>query len=373
MIVKNEEPYLAQCLSSVRSIVDEIIVVDTGSTDRSAAIASDFGAKVIHRQWDDSFSNARNRGLEGATCEWILWLDADEVLDSNEAPKLKELLTRDAIREHQIEGIELLFHNYLDDGSMERSYVLRLVRNRPEYRFEGRVHEQIYPVMLQHTPNLRLGRADVTVHHHGYLIRNIIRQDKVKRNTLLLRKALEEYPKYWVYHYYLGTELLKANELEDGIAHLNTALAHSEGFTLSVIVSAHRYRILALGLMGRYEDMVEQCSASMAEFPEFTDLYHCKAEGLIALGRVDQAAHVLQEALNMGPAPEDYPSMAGYGSYLTCLELGRCLAACGNEPGADWYFTLASLMDSGTIIALTKSLSNGSEAGSPDVSVLVGP
>ncbi|MFB5764080.1 glycosyltransferase family 2 protein [Paenibacillus medicaginis] len=89
MIVKNEEPYLAQCLSSARSIVDEIIVVDTGSTDRSAAIASDYGAKVIHQPWDDSFSNARNRGLAEATCEWVLWLDADEVLDRNEAIKWK--------------------------------------------------------------------------------------------------------------------------------------------------------------------------------------------------------------------------------------------------------------------------------------------
>ncbi|MFB5764073.1 glycosyltransferase [Paenibacillus medicaginis] len=359
MIVKNEEPCLAQCLSSARSIVDEMIVVDTGSTDRSAAIASDYGAKVIHRPWDDSFSNARNRGLEEATCEWILWLDADEALDRNEAFKLKELLTRDSIREQQIEGIELLFHNYLDDGYMERSYLLRLVRNRPAYRFEGRVHEQIYAVMLQHMPNGRLGRADVTVHHYGYLIRNRIRQDKVKRNTSLLRKALEEYPQNGVYHYYLGTELLKANEPEEGLAHLNIALAHPAGLTPAVIMNAHRYRILALGLMKRYEDMVEQCSESMTEFPAYTDLYHYKAEGLMALGRMDQAAQVLQEALNVGPASEDYPSMAGYGSYLTCLELGQCLAACGNEPEADWYFTLASLMDSSTIAIVMHDVKTG--------------
>ncbi|MFB5677440.1 glycosyltransferase [Paenibacillus terreus] len=373
MIVKNEEPYLVQCLSSARNIVDEIIVVDTGSTDRSAAIAGDFGAKVIHWPWDDSFSNARNRGLEEAKCDWILWLDADEVLDRNEAPRLKEVLTQDSIERQQIEGIELLLHNYLDGGRVERAYVLRLVRNRPAYRFEGRVHEQILPVMLKHTPNGRMGRVDVTVYHDGHLTRNLIRQDKVKRNISLLRKALEEHPSYWPNHYYLGAELFRANELEEGLAHLNTVLAHPEGVPMYLMVNAHKYRTLALGMMKRYEEMVEKCSASIAEFPAFTELYHYKAQGLVALGRLEQAVHVLQEALSVGPAPEEYPGMPGYGSYLTCFALGQCLAACENELGADWYFTLASLMDSGTITAITKSPGNGGETYGPIASMFTHP
>src|SRR5205085_8623718 len=91
-IVKNEEKYLRGCLESVQGAVDEIVVVDTGSTDSTIAIAEEFGAKVVHFAWTDDFSAARNVSLDHATGDWAFWLDADERLGKGEGRLLRYLV-----------------------------------------------------------------------------------------------------------------------------------------------------------------------------------------------------------------------------------------------------------------------------------------
>src|SRR3989338_5500840 len=92
MIVKNEEKYLEQCLNSVKDIADETIIVDTGSTDKTKEIAKKFKARVFDFKWSDDFSEARNESLKHATKEWILVLDADEIIDKNGLEKIKEAI-----------------------------------------------------------------------------------------------------------------------------------------------------------------------------------------------------------------------------------------------------------------------------------------
>src|SRR6185436_14922920 len=94
MIVRDEEEMLPRSLAAVRDAVDEIIVVDTGSTDRTIEIAKSFGAKVIEREWTGSFADARNVSFDAATGDWVMWLDADEVLVADDAQRLREILGR---------------------------------------------------------------------------------------------------------------------------------------------------------------------------------------------------------------------------------------------------------------------------------------
>src|SRR4029077_17309854 len=94
MIVKDEEAMLPRCLTAVAEPVDELIVVDTGSTDRTVEIAESFGARVLHHAWTGDFSAARNVGLDAATGDWLLYLDADEVLAGGDGPLLRELAGR---------------------------------------------------------------------------------------------------------------------------------------------------------------------------------------------------------------------------------------------------------------------------------------
>jgi len=91
MIVKNEEPFLAHCLDSVRGLVDEMVILDTGSTDGTLEIARAAGARVFQSPWRDDFSAARNASLEKATGDWILILDADEELPASEHAPLRQV------------------------------------------------------------------------------------------------------------------------------------------------------------------------------------------------------------------------------------------------------------------------------------------
>ncbi|MFB5269708.1 glycosyltransferase [Paenibacillus enshidis] len=355
MIVRNEEKYLPKCLSSVQRIVDEIIIVDTGSTDDTVAIAKAFGAKVIQMPWQDSFADARNRSFEEATGDWILWLDADEEMDVNEADKLKELLTRDAIREQRIEGIQFVFYNYVDGGGVESVLLHRMVRNRPQYRFEERVHEQILPNMLKSNPHLQLGQVDIHIHHYGYLSQNVVRQGKIQRNVALLQQAISEHPDIPTYSYNLGVELFRSKDFAGAVESFDTFLNKSADLPVPLVSSAHKYRLTALVELGRYHDLIQDSMASISQFPGFTDLYHLRAIGFSSLGETGEAIDVLRKALSMGPAEEGYPSIAGHGTFLTCLDLGKLYEHVGNPRDADVYFTFGSVMVSDPRIRVRES------------------
>ena len=131
MIAKNEEKYLGRCLASVRGVVDEIILVDTGSTDRTAEIAQSFGARVGHHAWQDDFSEARNASLELATGDWILALDADEEL----APASRERL-RPVVEMTEAEGVLICLRSFFPPTAlcqyMDVQWV-RLFRHRRDF------------------------------------------------------------------------------------------------------------------------------------------------------------------------------------------------------------------------------------------------
>ncbi|MGQ9712859.1 MAG: glycosyltransferase family 2 protein [Desulfotomaculales bacterium] len=133
VIARNEEEAIPSCISSARHLVHEIIVVDTGSADRTKEVALECGAQVFSFCWKQDFAAARNYALELATGDWILVLDADEVLGWVEADEFARLLA-----DPNVEGYFVQIRNYLDGGrGVAEDQVVRLFRNRPGYRFEG--------------------------------------------------------------------------------------------------------------------------------------------------------------------------------------------------------------------------------------------
>ncbi len=125
MIVKNEEENLPQCLDSVRDVVDEIVIVDTGSTDRTIEIAESYGARVYNHPWEGSFSKARNYSLKYATCNWILILDADEELSREDAPELKEL-----VKNSEFQMVAFIIKNRYKNSTQEgHAQMVRLYKN----------------------------------------------------------------------------------------------------------------------------------------------------------------------------------------------------------------------------------------------------
>jgi tetratricopeptide (TPR) repeat protein len=183
MIVKNEAANLPRCLRSVRSLVDEIIIVDTGSTDGTVAIAESFGARVTPFAWVEDFAAARNESLRLCTGDWVLILDADESVDA-----LDHAAIRQACSDRGPSAFYLTVRNYFLDGTgkimgqsarlndgryregSEYSHcgdfpLLRLCRRFPDLRFEGRIHELLLPYFEQR--KLPVGSLEAVIHHFG--------------------------------------------------------------------------------------------------------------------------------------------------------------------------------------------------------------
>ncbi len=171
MIVKNEENHLPKCLETVRGLGAELVIVDTGSTDATVEIAKRHGARVFHFPWNNNFSDARNESLKHATREWIIWLDADDLLPVTEHKKIRKLA-----RENPDKGFYFILRNRgLDDS---QCFQLRMFPNHPEIRFEGAVHEQAAGSLKRlHVP---LQNSDVTLIHTGYATKEIVREKKRK-------------------------------------------------------------------------------------------------------------------------------------------------------------------------------------------------
>jgi glycosyltransferase involved in cell wall biosynthesis len=161
MIVKNEERNLARCLESVRSVAGELIVVDTGSTDQTPAIAANLAAKIIRFDFSVvDFAAARNAALAHATRPWILMLDADETLDPAAEPMIEELIAR-----NENAGYFFERHNHSSDSSASsRDFAVRLFPNRPNYRYRGRVHETIDASIL--AGGGRLHKTSIRIDHN---------------------------------------------------------------------------------------------------------------------------------------------------------------------------------------------------------------
>ncbi len=223
LIVRNEEDCLADCLRSAADLMQEIIVVDTGSTDRTRDVAAAAGAKVVEFAWSDSFAAARNESLHHATGDWIFWLDADERLDEENRQRLRTLfagLGEENAAYTMTQQSELEASTY----SMTRVDHVRLFRNHPQIRWDYRVHEQILPAIRAAGGELR--RSDVVIHHAGF--RDPARQEaKVDRNLRLLLIEARERPEDAFILFNLGSVYLGRGQGEMALPLLQRSLSLS--------------------------------------------------------------------------------------------------------------------------------------------------
>ncbi|WP_454193379.1 tetratricopeptide repeat-containing glycosyltransferase family 2 protein [Paenibacillus sp. Marseille-Q7038] len=320
MIVKDEEQMLPACLESVQGAVDEIIVVDTGSTDNTVQLAERYGASVVHFKWCHDFAAARNAGLEAATGDWILFLDADERIDEQGVQELPIWAQQDGV-----EGYFLQIHNYTGNGSggVTINPVLRMFRHRPEYRFQGRIHEQIAESIVSQCAEAHFHMTDVIIHHYGYSETIVSAKNKVNRNMQLLQQIIEEDPANPFHDYNLGVEYLRMGEVQQALGYFQKSWNGLDPARVSYAHLVLKYEVRCLQALGQWKEAMEKITKGRSLYPGYTDLLHAQAFTQNTLGRAEEAEKILREALHMGPSAEMYHTEEGIGTFQTWFMLGQ--------------------------------------------------
>jgi tetratricopeptide (TPR) repeat protein len=313
MIVKDEEAHLGHCLDSVRGLVDERIVVDTGSTDGTVALAEARGARILRFPWTGHFADARNAGIEAATGDWILVLDADEALDARDFPVLRAAMAR-----ADVSAYRLIVRNYVPDStrsSMDQpltpnpggydegaghalcgdARILRLFRRLPGAGFTGRIHELLDPFFEER--GLAIEPLDAVVHHYGQTLADRVER-KLSLYLDLARKDVRERPEVFQSHHNL---VLQAASAQDWATVLEAAADLERRFPRRPTSTVLFAQAMALQNLGRHRE-------ALAAFDHLLQLSpgHALAEArrgvsLAALGRPEEARRVYRAALRKNP------------------------------------------------------------------------
>ena len=214
MIVKNEENHLPECLSSAAPYVDEIVVVDTGSSDRTIEIAQSFGARIHHFRWINDFSAARNESLRHATGEWVLQLDADERLNLLGSPNA----LRDTAMAPDVDAYAVLVrchHGDRGNATYSVSHNLRFFRNLPGIQYDRPVHESVEPFLERAGGST--AKASFLIEHEGYMVDGPALIRKLQRNIEILRQYVAREPNDPYGLYYLGQTYRALGEEQAGL------------------------------------------------------------------------------------------------------------------------------------------------------------
>lgn len=230
MIVKDESQDLRQCLTSVQNLADQIVVVDTGSTDNTPFLAKEMGAEVYHFPWTNDFSEARNFALSKAQGDWIFVLDADEMLPAESQSILRQLI-------RPVSSPLRLYlpriQNVLDPQNLSSRvdhYMVRVFPNHPDLIFTGRVHEQVQ----SKNPELRTEQhpvPELILWHYGYTPARVSHKRKLARNQRLLKIALQNEPHNAFYWFNLGRTFRQTRDQDRALSAFEKALLLSKDLT----------------------------------------------------------------------------------------------------------------------------------------------
>jgi tetratricopeptide (TPR) repeat protein len=293
MIVKDEETFLPECLESVRGVVDQMVVVDTGSQDRTVQIAKAAGAEVYSFPWCDDFGAARNESLKYATGDWVLWMDADERLLPESIPELKRLLrfeARPVIYEVQIRNIK-------EDGeTYSLSGAHRLFTNHRGIRFTGRIHEQVSPIAARVKAEER--KSGVVLYHLGYGVRGERAEAKTKRNRKLLERMVRESPESAYAHYTLAQHYGLTGKQEAALKHYRVAYRLKQ-FDADMTASLLNTMSETLIRLGKPEQARKYVTRSIRMKPIQVGGYYLQYKIAVAKQAYEEALRWLEKLLKM--------------------------------------------------------------------------
>ena len=302
MIVKNEEASLSACLNSVKDVVDEMVILDTGSTDRTVEIASAFGARVYHFEWCNDFSAARNEALNYVQGNWVLVLDADEVLTREVVPEMKQ-----AIRNKRHLVINLV-RKEIEASQSPYSLVSRLFRRHPEIRFSRPYHALVddsVQALLQREGQWQIiSLPTVAIEHYGYQPGVIAALDKYSRARQAMEGFLKTHPHDAYVCSKLGALYIQMNQVSEGIELLEHGLKAVQ-VEAPVLFELHYHLGNAYMRLNRVELALEHYQVAI-EQPILLSLklgaYNNLGNLLLNVGDLSHARKAYQTTLKIDPS-----------------------------------------------------------------------
>lgn len=325
MIVRNEQGFLPGCLESLRGRVDEIIVVDTGSTDDTVDIAAKAGVRLLHLAWTQDFAAARNVALDAVTSDWVLYIDADERLNLPQGGVLSDYIDHKAIAG---------FVRFRPKTGYTRYREWRLFRNDIRLRFKGRIHETIVPAIreVSDRDSLPIVQTAVEINHLGY---DGDQSHKHGRNLELLEQAVRTNPDRTYYWYHMAETLAALGRLEEaaaaaaeGLASARRVLSDEQRCCASMI-----YQYLVRAEMERRGNPLPIIDEALEQVPENHALRFQRAHALLDAGHPLEALAIAEslravdpDSLSDGLLSYDqgiFTDKACELAALACLRLGR--------------------------------------------------
>jgi glycosyltransferase involved in cell wall biosynthesis len=346
MIVRDAETTLPACLESVKDLVDEMVIADTGSTDGTLQVAMRFGARYLSIPWENDFARARNQALEHVRTDWVLVLDADEQLDEKASRDLPRLLISPSVDGYLVTILDYVlavnakvwdFSTKTDYSGFEPAqrfpaYIehtnVRLFRHRPQIYFVGCIHESVGPRIVE----MRglLGKANFVIHHFGLTVDAATRARKNYLYRQLGQKKVKEMPNNAQAHLELGLGEFELDNHEEALK-LFTAASRLDP-RLGI---AWLYQGLALGRLGRPSEALEALARARSICGSSAALAEGEGDANYNLHDFDAARRCYKRALtypNLGPSLESKLGLAEVRLGRTRAGLARLRQAVEKEP-----------------------------------------
>lgn len=342
MIVKNEARHISTCLAALQGVVDEIIVADTGSTDNTKELTRHYTDRLFEIGWEDDFAKARNQAISFATGEWILVVDADEVLcnPGSARQKLNDFI---ACGNNRIGSILVRSPTISSTRASTSTSFIKRFFPKAGFRFRGAIHEQIEPVNGP-VPTAQTG---VEVDHSGYNHAPHDTQHKSLRNIPLLRSAIARNRGDEYMQYQLGRALFTLEDFPAAISALEETLSliqfdkatlplgcegpvSREVLTNAVVSLGYAY--INIGQPDRAQELVNTHVSLDHPGTRWSDFYHFAGYMAFMQSDIEQARMWYRKSLEYGPTRED---VEGTGSYSSAYHLGLLEEANQNIKSAE--------------------------------------
>lgn len=330
MIVKNEEENLKSCIYKIEAFIDEIIIVDTGSTDNTKKIASNFTDKIYDFKWCNDFSKARNFSISKASNNWVLILDADEFVTGLSRDNIDKFINN-SLNKNKVGRIQRI--NIMEKFDSNKKYVERVNRlfNKKYFHYEGIIHEQIVALdgKTYETENI-----DVITDHVGYTKDVMNRTDKITRNIDLLNSAVKNNSEDHYLYFQLGKSYYTLKDYKTSALYFEKALTFKLDFKLEYVEDLIETYGYCLINSQRYSDalILENYFEVYSKFSDFHFLM-----GLIYMNNAKFAQAV--ESF-LACTKFSYSKVEGITTYIAYYNIGVIYEVLGLREKAIEYYEM---------------------------------